>query len=297
MNAQITQRSRENLAQRFRQWAMERNVSLAQTEQMVMAMLSGQYDAHILRTTSPSGIHQQQQQSGFENVGPAFGFQTPFGTFPLPTMPPIPIPVVPGTYPPPPTVVPNMFPTNGMKVNHVLPNSQTTRTSFPGGDAIQQSSSYSGQHGSTAFQYSSSSTSMSFSPSMQQLPRPTPPPPAQYIQQPALPLMVSPQSVPAPSMPPPPHPQPYMQRPLEIQNFPQPQPRPPPHRMQSPIADIPPMQTPIVELVPTPQQIFHPTAANQAPQNKRLADTFKRELSEATYFSDIPGMPDRSVQR
>jgi hypothetical protein len=88
-----------------------------------------------------------------------------------------------------------------------------------------------------------------------------------------------------------------MQRPLEIQIHPQPQHQPPPHRVRSPIVELTPVQTPIVELPPTPEQIFHPTTANQAPQNKRLADTFKRELSEATYFSDIPGMPDRSVQR
>lgn len=95
MNAQITQQARENLAQLFRQWAMERNVSLAQTEQMVLAILSGQYDAQVLRTARTAGPIQQQS-NGFGNAGPAFGFQTPFGTFPLPTMPPIPIPTIPG---------------------------------------------------------------------------------------------------------------------------------------------------------------------------------------------------------
>jgi hypothetical protein len=88
-----------------------------------------------------------------------------------------------------------------------------------------------------------------------------------------------------------------MQRPLETQIHPQPQRQPPPQHVQAPIIEFTPVETPIVELPPTPEQIFHPTTANQAPQNKRLADTFKRELSEATYFSDIPGMPDRSVQR
>ena len=78
-------------------------------------------------------------------------------------------------------------------------------------------------------------------------------------------------------------PQSYMQRSLERQMNTQPQ--------------IHPVQTSIVELPPVPEHIFHPTTANQAPQNRRLADSFKRELSEATYFSDIPGMPDRSVQR
>jgi hypothetical protein len=55
--------------------------------------------------------------------------------------------------------------------------------------------------------------------------------------------------------------------------------------------------TPIVETIPTPEQVFNPVAANQAPQNTRLADRFKQELTEATYFSDIPGMPDREVRR
>jgi hypothetical protein len=299
MNSQITQQTRENFAQQFRQWAMGRNVSLAQIEQMVMAILSGQYDAQMLRTTQPSGIHQRQQ-TGFETAGPAFGFQTPFGTFSLLTMPPRPIPADPGMYPPPPTVVPNMFPTNTMEAKPILPNTQTTRTAFPGGEAIQQSSSYSGQHGSTTFQYSSSSTSMSFSPSTQQLPHPTPLPPIQYIQQSALPLMASSPPLPMPmaGTTAPPQPQRHTQQPLETQIFPQPQPQPRPshHHVQAPVADLPSMHTPIVELPPTPEQIFHPTTVNQPPQNKRLADSFKRELSEATYFSDIPGMPDRSVQ-
>ncbi|KAM0701762.1 hypothetical protein Q7P35_010671 [Cladosporium inversicolor] len=296
MDAQITQQTRENLAQQFRQWAMEKNVSLAQIEQMVMAMLSGQYDAQMSRTTQPA-IPIHHQHSGFGNAGPAFGFQTPFGTFPLPPMPPIPIPAVSGTYPPPATVVPNMFPTNGTQMSPILPNTQTTRTTFPGGEAVQQSSSYSGQHGNGTFQYSSRSTSMSFSPRTQQLPQPTPLLPIQHMQQPILSTMTSPQPIPMSSMPPHPHPQPYMQRPPESSTLPQPQPQPPPHHVQAPIVDLPPLQTPIIEFLPSPDQIFHPTTANQAPQNKRLADSFKRELSEATYFSDIPGMPDRSVQR
>lgn len=280
MNAQITQQTRENIAQQFRQWAMERNVSLAQTEQMVMAVLSGQYDAQMLRTPQPS-IPIDHQHDGFGDTGHAFGFQTPFGIFPLPAMPPMPIPAVVGTFPPPATVVPNMFPTSSMEMNFILPNTQTTRTTFPGGETVQQSSSYSAQHGSTTFQYSSSSTSMSFSPSAQHVAQPAPPLPIQHVQQPALPTMASPQAVPIPV--------PNMQAP--------PRPQPQHHHVQAPIADLSSAQTPIVELIPTPEQIFHPTTANRAPQNKRLADSFKRELSEATYFSDIPGMPDRSVQR
>ncbi|GAB7335421.1 hypothetical protein MBLNU13_g07792t1 [Cladosporium sp. NU13] len=298
MNAQITHQTRDNLAQQFRQWAMERNVSLAQTEQMVMAMLSGQYDAQMSRNAQPA-IPIHHQPNVFGDAALAFGFQTPFGTFSMPAMPPMPLPVVPGTYPAPATVVPTMFPTSGMDLNPILPNTQTTRTSFSGGEAIQQSSSYSGQRGSTTFQYNSSSTSMNFSPSAQHVAQRTPLPPVQYVQQPVLPTMASPQAVPIPvqNMPAPPQPQPYTQRSVETHIFPQSQPQPPPHHVQAPIAELPPMPTPIVEVPPTPEQIFHPIAANQAPQNKRLADSFKRELSEATYFSDIPGMPDRSVQQ
>ena len=95
MNAQITQQTRENIAQQFRQWAMERNVSLAQTEQMVMAVLSWQYDAQMLRTPQPS-ITIDHQHDGFGDTGHAFGFQTPFGIFPLPAMPPMPIPAIAG---------------------------------------------------------------------------------------------------------------------------------------------------------------------------------------------------------
>lgn len=292
MDSQITQQTRENLAQQFRQWAMERNVSLVQTEQMVMAMLSGQYDAQMSRTAQPLGIHQQQQ-SGFGNAGPAFGFQTPFGTFAMPPMPPVPIPAIPGAYPPPANVVPNMFPTNAMRMSPILPTNQTTKTAFPGGEAVQQSSSHSGQHGNRTFQYNSSSTSMSFSPGAPHLPRPTPLHSIQNIQQPTLPTIASPQAAPVPvtSMSVPPQPQPYMQEPLSNHNIPQPQlqhqPRPPAHSVQAPIAELP----------PSPEQIFHPITAGQAPQIQRLADLFKRELSEVTYFSDIPGMPDRSVQR
>ena len=192
-----------------------------------------------------------------------------------------------------------MFPTNGMEMNPISPDTQTIRTTFPGGEAIQQSSSYSGQHGNTTFQYSSSSTSMSFSPGTQHLAQPTPLPPVRCVQQPALSVIASPQTVlvPEPNMPASPQPYTQMQRPLETRVHPRPQPQSPLHHVQAPIVELPPAQTPILEVHPTPEPIFHPTTANHAPQNKRLADSFKRELSEATYFSDIPGMPDRSVQQ
>ena len=263
---------------------MTRNFSLVQIEQMVMAVLSGQYDAQLLQTAQPSGS-TQHQQSDFGNVAPIFGFQTPFGTFPLPAVPPVPMPIptIIGTYPPPATVVPNMFPTNIMQADPLAPNVQSTRTTFPGGETIQQSSSYSGQHGSTNFQYTSSSTSTSFSPIVQHAAQAAPPAPIGYVQQPALPTIASLQQVSTSTVPAPSQSQSYMQRLLEPQINPQPQ--------------FHSVQTPIVELPPVPEQIFHPTTINQAPQNRRLADSFKRELSEATYFSDMPGMPDRSVQR
>jgi hypothetical protein len=284
MDARNTQQNRENLAQQFRQWAMARNVSLAQTEQMVAAVLCGQYDHQMLQTAQPStSTYSQQHDIG--NVAPAFGFQTPFGTFPIPAMPPLPIQTVPGAFPPPATVVPNMFPTSEVQAGALVPNVQSTMTTFPGGEAIQQSSSYSGQHGSTTFTYSSSSTSMNFSPSPQYIAQPAPPPSIQYIQQPAPPTVAPPQpapkyGMPAPALAPAPS-QSYMQPHLEPQIHPQPQFQP----------------TPVVELPPVPEQIIHPTTANRAPQNSRLADSFKRQLSEATYFSDIPGMPDQGVQR
>jgi hypothetical protein len=300
MDPQITQQTREDVVQQLRQWALSRNVSLVQTEQMVMAVRSDQYDAQVLqaRTTArnPTPIYQHQQQQHqqqhtFANPTPFFSFHTPFGTFSLPTMPQQPIQTISGTYLPPANFVPNMFPTPSVQAqtNSHVPGVQTTRTTFPGGEAIHQNSSYLGQQGNTTFQYSSISTSMDFTPIGAQLP---PPSSVQYIQQPALPLPSIPQVQAAPThiaMPvptpvqPQPHPQP--QNPLE------PQPQSPP------FMTLNAGNTPIVEIVPTPEQVFNAVAANQAPQNMRLADRFKRELMEATYFSDIPGMPDRGVQR
>jgi hypothetical protein len=170
-----------------------------------------------------------------------------------------------------------------------IPGVQTSRTTFPGGEAIHQNSSYSGQQGNTTFRYSSSSTSMNFTPAAQL------PPPAwsvQYAHQPALPLPSIPQVQAAPT---------FIAMPMPVPAHPQPQPQPPQHhetRSPSPsYMTLNAGNTPIVETIPTPEQVFNPVAANQAPQNTRLADRFKRELTEATYFSDIPGMPDREVRR
>jgi hypothetical protein len=308
MNPQITQQTREDGAWQLRQWALSRNVSLAQIEQMVVAVVSGQYDAQLLQARpaaqnhAPTYQHQQshqhhqqhqqqhQQTHTFTNPTQPFSFQTPFGTFPLPTMPQQPIPTIPGTYPPPATSVPNMFLTPSVQVGSHVPGVQTTRTTFPGGEAIQQNSSYSGQQGNTTFQYSSSSTSMNFTPGAHR----APPSSMQYTQQPAPPL---------PSIPPLQPPPTYNAMPMPMPAHPQPQPQPQqpqPLKTRSPSPSYMTLNagsTPVVDTVPTPEHVFNPVAASQVPQNSRLADRFKRELTEATYFSDIPGMPDRGVQR
>jgi hypothetical protein len=296
MDTQITQQNREHAAQQLRQWALSRNVSLVQTEQMVMAVRSGQYDAQLLqaRTTvrnpTPSYQHQQQHQQqqqhhAFANPPLFFSFQTPFGTFPQPTMPQQTIQTISGTNLPPANFVPNMFPTPSVQVNSQVPETQTTRTTFPGGEAIQQNSSYAGQQGNTTFQYSSSSTPMNVTPGAQ-LPSQWS---MQYIHQPALPLPTIPQVQAAPT---------YIAMPIPA--HPQPQHQPQHYETRSSSSSYMTLNagsTPVVEQIPTPEQVFNPSAANQAPQKTRLADRFKQELTEATYFSDIPGMPDQEVRR
>jgi hypothetical protein len=184
-----------------------------------------------------------------------------------------------------------MFPTPSVQVASHVPGVQTTRTTFPGGEAIQQNSSYSGQQGNTTFQYSSSSTSVNFTPGAQLPPQSS----MQYVQQPALPLPAIPQLQPPPTyiaMPMPAHP--HLQP--QSQSQPQPQQSPKPRSPSPSYMTFNANNTPTVETIPTPEQVFNPVAANQAPQNTRLADRFKRELTEATYFSSVPGMPDRGVQ-
>lgn len=255
MDPQITQQTREDAAQQLRQWALSRNVSLVQIEQMVVAVVSGQYDAQLLQARptahnpAPTYQHQQnhqqkhqqnhqrhqhqqhQQNHTFTNLHQPFSFQTPFGTFPLPRMPQQPIPTAPGPYPPPATFVPNMFPTPSMQVASHAPGVQTTRTTFPGGEAIQQNSSYAGQQGNSTFQYSSSSTSMNFTPGAQ-LP---PPSSIHYAQQPTLPLPAIPQP-----QPPPPH----ITIPIPMPALPRPHPQP--------IATCPHPQPPITAAPPDP---------------------------------------------
>jgi hypothetical protein len=313
MNPQVTQQTREDAAQQLRQWALSRNVSLVQIEQMVMAVVEGEYDAQLLQARpaaqnhAPTYQHQQTHQQQHQqqqhqqqhhqphqqthtstNTHQPPSFQTPFGTFPLPTMPQQPIPTIPGTYPPPATSVPNMFPTPSVQAASHVPGVQTTRTVFSGGEVIQQNSSYAGQQGNTTFQYSSTTTSMNFTPGAQQ----PPPSSMQYAQQPALPLPAIPPVQPPPT---------YTTIPNSSQRQRQPHPQlPQPLKPRCPSPSYMTLNagsTPVVDTVPTPEHVFNPVAANQVPQNSRLADRFKRELTEATYFSDIPGMPDRGVQR
>lgn len=287
MDARISQETHQNAAQQLRQWASTRNVPQAQLEQMVSAVLSGQHDAQILQAM-PSGQNNNpltQQNNIFAGPNPPFTFQTPFGTVPMPSIPPMPIPTAPNMCPPPASMVPNMFPIPAVQANPQVPVSESTRTVFPGGEALQQNSSYSGQQGNTTFQYSSSSTSMTFTLEVQM---PVLPPPLMQMQQPAMPIMPQP-TIPLPratmpqlAMPDPAHYQPPQPSTYYIQ---------PQDSFSNLTANFPP---PVIEV---PEPIFNPAAAEQAPQNPRLAGKLKQKLDEATYFSDVPGMPDRSVRR
>jgi hypothetical protein len=300
MDLPIMQQTCEDIAQQLRQWALSRNVSLAQTEQMATAVLSGQYDAQMLQAISPiqTAAPTPHQHHAFATALPTFSFQTSFSTFPLPPMPPPLIPPAPTMYPQPATVVPSMFPTTGtMQPAPYHPQFQSTRTTFPGGESVLQSSPYAGQQGNRTLQYSSSSASTIFTPVPQQ--------PTYLVPMASIPYAQKPQSaLPAVSYASPPvsyaspavsyaapalayvamQAQPRTQHHFEPHTHPRPQP-----------AQHPPVQQPIVQ--PEPGLIFNPSATDQAPQNRRLAETFKQQLMEATYFSDIPGMRDRSVRR
>lgn len=112
---------------------------------------------------------------------------------------------------------------------------------------------------------------------------------SQYTQHPLLPAV--PLSQPAPLYAPEPV-HPYQQQLHEIERN---------VRPQSPIP-----QREVDQFVhvanPSPEEIFNPAAAEQESQNARLAETFRDQLDptpnldEATYFSDIPGMPDQRVR-
>lgn len=108
--------------------------------------------------------------------------------------------------------------------------------------------------------------------------------PMQQIQLPAMPMM------PQPTMPQLAMPDPALyQAPQPSHYYVQPQ-----DSFSNLTPNFPP---PILEVPAPPEPIFNPAATEQAPQNPRLAGKLKQKLDEATYFSDVPGMPDRSVRR
>lgn len=261
MDVRITQQAREDVARQLQQWATARNIPVAQIERMMAAILSGQHDAQILQARLPtptqaSTATTQQQQRTFVPPMPAFNFQSLFENSPMPSIPPMPMPMplmVPThqPFPAPATVVPNMFPNIGLASTLNAPNVQATRTTFPGGEALQQSPSYSGQHGTTTFQYSSSNTSMTYTPGphlpiqpASLLPLP------QYTQHPLLPAVPLPQ--PAPLYAPEPV-RPYQQQLHEIE------------RNVGPQSPIP--QREVDQFVhvasPSPEEIFNPAVAER----------------------------------
>lgn len=307
MDPRRSQQTREDAAQSLRQWATARDVPLLQIEQMVTAILSGQHDATILRASMPVQAAQQQQHTFVPQV-PAFDFRSMFGNFPMPPMPVPPMIPPPLMNSPPAAFVPNMFPTTGLGSTINAPNVHATRTTFPGGEAFQQNSSYAGQHGSTNFQYSSSSTLMVFTPN-----------PAIPMPAPHFPPLLNHHQRQLPRFPAPPLPQPaplYEPLPVHPPLLQQPQRHPglpmlPPEAQDAPVIADDPF---------SPRPLWHPDVPDREPQNKRLAETLREqfgegdeggevqqasgsggrgggELEEATYFADIPGMPDRGVQQ
>ena len=297
--------SREDVAAQLRAWAASRSPPNDQIEQMVSAVRSGLYDDQILRarTTVPQHDQQQQQPFTYHTQPLSFNSNPPFnGFFPVPPMPAMPamptiIPLIPNqAYPIPPTIVPSMFPMIALQ-NAATPMKQSsTTTAFPGGQSIQQTSSYAGQQGNTTFQYSSSSTSMSFNhPGLQF------PPTMQH----GFPAVAQPTYFMTPT--------PLLQQQqtlLQPQNHHQQQPPPPPrqplplHHQKLPMRprDPNPIQHTATPTTAQPEPLFNPAleeVVDQEPQNPRLAETFRRQLEadEATYFSTVPGRADRRVER
>jgi hypothetical protein len=310
--------SREDVAAQLRVWAASRSLPSDQIEQMVSAVRSGLYDDQILRARTTVPQHdqqQQQQQQPFTYLTQPLSFNSnpPFnGFFPMPTMPVMPampamptiIPLIPNqAYPIPPTTVPPMFPTTALQNAATPMNQSSTTTNFPGGQSIQQTSSYAGQQGNTTFQYSSSSTSTtSFDPSVQ----------FPSTMQPVFPAIAHPTHfmTPAPVLQQqtllhqpqphhqhqqqPPSPPPQQSLPLHTHNLPM---RPRDHSTTQQTV------TPITTTAAVqPDPLFNPAleeVVDQEPQNPRLTETFRRQLDadEATYSSPVPGRADRRVER
>lgn len=287
MNAQITQQHREDICRQLQQWGVSRNVPQSQLEQMVQAILAGHHDAQIVQSMPATQGPPINYHPSYVPAVAAHGLQTPFGLFPRPAIPPLPVPMGPRVLTPPPLTVPNMFPGGVPPAMPHAPNVQTTRTLIPGGEIIQQSSSCTGQQGTDTFQYASSSTSMSFTPGAQMPPQPPQLASIHYPQQPILPMSPAGHIGPA-----------YTPEYLPPQPQQQGEPAQPPQVMQ--VADSPPAHATIGNRPPTPDPAFNPAVAPQEPQNPRLAEALRNQLHEdheETYFSDPPGMPDNSVPR
>lgn len=287
MDAQLTQQHREDICRQLQQWGVSRNVPRVQLEQMVQAILAGHHDAQIVQSMPVAQKPPISYHPSYVPVVALHGLQTPFGIFPWPTMPPLPVPMGPRVFTPPPLTVPNMFPGGVPPAVPHAPNVQTTRTLIPGGEIIQQSSSCTGQQGTGIFQYASSSTSMNFTPDAQVLPQPPQLAPIHYPQQPILPLSPAGHIGPA-----------YTPEPLPPQPQQQAGPVQPPQIMQG--VKSPPAHARAPNRPSTPDPAFNPAVAPQEPQNPRLAAALRNQLHEGheeTYFSDPPGMPDNSVPR
>ncbi|KAM0716664.1 hypothetical protein Q7P37_008109 [Cladosporium fusiforme] len=284
MNGQITQQQREDVARQLQQWGIGRNIPQRQLDQMTQAVLVGNHDAQIIQSMPTVRKPVINQHQPFVQPAPLHGFQTPFGFFPIPRIPPLPMLLAPNIFPPPPMAVPNMFPLGATHPMPHAPNVQTTRTAIPGGEMLQQSSSYAGQQGNTTIQYSASSTSVNMTPGAQLPQRPPPFAPINFPQYPDLPV---------PDLP-------ALPGPLYTPEYFPPQAR---HVHQPPLVPVIERQVvhpPTPRRSPSPDPVFNPAVAPQEPHNARLAEVLENQLNEEmeeTYFSDPPGMPDASVRR
>jgi hypothetical protein len=96
------------------------------------------------------------------------------------------------------------------------------------------------------------------------------------------------------------HPHQYQQQPIPHTHPPHSHALPMRPRDHNPLQDT---TTPAATIAAVQSEpLFNPVmeeVVDQEPQNPRLAETFRQQLEadEATYFSPIPGMADRRVER
>lgn len=288
MNTQITQQNREYVAQQLHEWLALRNAPQEQIDQMTRRILEGHSDTEIFQTmvtqTPRPGVNRQHPT--MFGPGPPVTFETPFGSFPIPAMPPLfmlTVPTAPMIFSPPPLMVSNMFPTLGQQQHAQqqtpsAPNVQTTRTAISGGEIVQQT--YSGRHGNATVQYSSSSMSRSFS---SRGPLLTPPQHMLANQPPQPSLLqqadrVAPSETTAEPTHNPAQPQPQIQLPDTCQE-------------EQPDTPIPGNES-HVRIEQLHDGVLNPDVEARQPQNPRMAEAFRHQVHENTYFSDPPGMPD-----